>query len=165
MQARIPSSDTGYRPMATTAGAHVVFQAMRRFRNTVRELTKIGCNSRLVIPIGPSRKWPSRLAKTLPTQSGMINKWLKEQGLLFEKELWVTFITRLRFGNHREPTRADQPDRRRGAGARKTSAPPMGRPLKFSPVQPRAVWATKESARKNIIRPTWDILSLLYSMN
>jgi len=35
------------------------------------------------------RKGPYRLAKTLATQSGMSNLWLKDQGLLSVKELWV----------------------------------------------------------------------------
>jgi len=38
---------------------------------------------------GLSRKGPYRLAKTLATQSGMTNKWLRDQGLLSVKELWV----------------------------------------------------------------------------
>ncbi|MDY7028943.1 MAG: group II intron reverse transcriptase/maturase [Spirochaetota bacterium] len=58
-------------------------------RTKVRELVKIGTNLRLAISIGLSRKGPYRLAKTLATQSGMTNKWLKDQGLLSVKELWV----------------------------------------------------------------------------
>jgi RNA-directed DNA polymerase len=58
-------------------------------RTKVRELTKLGTNLRLAISIGLSRKDPYRLAKTLATQSGMTNKWLKDQGLLSVKELWV----------------------------------------------------------------------------
>lgn len=58
-------------------------------RTKVRELTKLGCNLRLAISIGLSRKGPYRLAKTLATQSGMTNKWLKDQGLLSVKDLWV----------------------------------------------------------------------------
>ena len=58
-------------------------------RTKVRELTKLGTNLRLAISIGLSRKGPYRLAKTLATQSGMTNKWLKDQGLLSVKELWV----------------------------------------------------------------------------
>jgi RNA-directed DNA polymerase len=58
-------------------------------RTNVRELTKLGTNLRLAISIGLSRKGPYRLAKTLATQSGMTNKWLKEQDLLSAKELWV----------------------------------------------------------------------------
>jgi RNA-directed DNA polymerase len=58
-------------------------------RTKVRELTKLGTNLRLAIYIGLSRKGPYRLAKTLATQMGMNNKWLKSQGLLSVKELWV----------------------------------------------------------------------------
>lgn len=58
-------------------------------RTKVRELVKLGTNLRLAISIGLSRKGPYRLAKTLATQSGMTNQWLKGQGLLSVKELWV----------------------------------------------------------------------------
>jgi len=58
-------------------------------RTKVRELVKLGTNLRLAISLGLSRKGPWRLAKTLATQSGMTNKWLKDQGLLSVKELWV----------------------------------------------------------------------------
>jgi RNA-directed DNA polymerase len=58
-------------------------------RTKVRELVKLGTNLRVAISIGLSRKGPYRLAKTLATQSGMTNKWLKDQGLLSVKELWV----------------------------------------------------------------------------
>ncbi|MFH7326441.1 group II intron reverse transcriptase/maturase [Desulfurivibrio sp. C05AmB] len=61
----------------------------RRCRTKVRELTRLGTNLRLAISIGLSRKGPYRLAKTLATQSGMTNQWLKDQGLLSVKELWV----------------------------------------------------------------------------
>jgi RNA-directed DNA polymerase len=61
-------------------------------RTKVRELTKLGTNLRLAISIGLSRKGPYRLAKTLATQSGMTNKWLKDQGLLSVKELWVSMV-------------------------------------------------------------------------
>lgn len=59
-------------------------------RTKVRELVKLGSNLRLAISIGLSRKGPWRLAKTLATQSGMTNKWLKDQGLLSVKDLWVS---------------------------------------------------------------------------
>ena len=58
-------------------------------RTKVRELVKLGTNLRLAISIGLSRKGPYRLAKTLATQSVMTNKWLKGQGLLSVKDLWV----------------------------------------------------------------------------
>ena len=58
-------------------------------RTKVRELVKLGTNLRLAISIGLSRKGPWRLSKTLATQSGMTNKWFKDQGLLSVKDLWV----------------------------------------------------------------------------
>ena len=61
----------------------------RRCRTKVRELTRLGVNLRLAISIGLSRKGSYRLARTLATWSGMTNKWLKDQGLLSVKELWV----------------------------------------------------------------------------
>ncbi|MFO7761870.1 MAG: hypothetical protein R6V20_09705 [Desulfobia sp.] len=44
---------------------------------------------RPAIFIGLSRKGPWRLARTLATQSGMTNKWLKDQDLISVKDLWV----------------------------------------------------------------------------
>ena len=58
-------------------------------RTKVRELTKLGTNLRVAISLGLSRKGPWRLSKTLATQSGMTNKWLKDQSLLSVKDLWV----------------------------------------------------------------------------
>lgn len=58
-------------------------------RTKVRELTKLGVKLRPAISIGLSRKGPYRLAKTFATQSGMTNEWLKDQGLLSVKDLWV----------------------------------------------------------------------------
>ena len=62
---------------------------LRWCRTKVRELVKLGTNLMPAISIGLSRKGPYRLAKTLATQSGMTNKWLKDQGLLSVKDLWV----------------------------------------------------------------------------
>jgi hypothetical protein len=36
-----------------------------------------------------SRKAPWRCARTMATQTGMTNQWLKDQGLVSVKELWV----------------------------------------------------------------------------
>jgi len=58
-------------------------------RTKVRELVKLGTNLRVAISLGLSRKGPWRLSRTLATQTGMTNKWLKDQGLLSVKELWV----------------------------------------------------------------------------
>jgi len=61
----------------------------RYTRTKVRELRKLGTSLRAAILVGLSRKGPWRLARTLATQTGMTNKWLKNQGLVSVKELWV----------------------------------------------------------------------------
>jgi RNA-directed DNA polymerase len=61
----------------------------RYCRTKVRELTKLGTFLRTAISVGLSRKGPWRLSRTLATQSGMTNQWLKAQGLLSVKDLWV----------------------------------------------------------------------------
>ncbi len=61
----------------------------RYCRTKVRELTKLGTFLRSAISVGMSRKGPWRLSRTLATQSGMTNQWLKYQGLLSVKDLWV----------------------------------------------------------------------------
>ena len=58
-------------------------------RTKVRELTKLGTYLKTAISVGLSRKGPWRLSRTLATQSGMTNQWLKDQGLLSIKDLWV----------------------------------------------------------------------------
>jgi RNA-directed DNA polymerase len=61
----------------------------RYCRTKVRELTKLGTHLRTAISVGLSRKGPWRLSRTLATQTGMTNQWLKGQGLLSVKDLWV----------------------------------------------------------------------------
>jgi RNA-directed DNA polymerase len=61
----------------------------RYCRTKVRELTKLGTHLRTAISVGLSRKGPWRLSRTLATQTGMTNQWLKDQGLLSVKDLWV----------------------------------------------------------------------------
>lgn len=61
----------------------------RYCRTKVRELTKLGTYLRTAISVGLSRKGPWRLSRTLATQTGMTNQWLKDQGLLSVKDLWV----------------------------------------------------------------------------
>ncbi|WP_028584530.1 group II intron reverse transcriptase/maturase [Desulfogranum mediterraneum] len=58
-------------------------------RTKVRELTKLGTYLHAAISVGLSRKGPWRLSRTLATHSGMTNQWLKGQGLLSIKDLWV----------------------------------------------------------------------------
>ena len=86
-------------------------------RTKVRELTKLGTFLRTAISTGMSRKGPWRLSRTLATQSGMTNQWLKCQGLLSVKDLWVNIhytpqrgywtVARLRLGSSWEPPGAD----------------------------------------------------------
>lgn len=61
----------------------------RRCRTKVRELVKLGTHLRTAISVGLSRKGPWHLSRTLATQTGMTNQWLKDQGLVSVKELWV----------------------------------------------------------------------------
>ena len=61
----------------------------RRTRTKVRELLKLGTSLKAAISVGLSRKGYWRLSRTLATQSGMTNQWLKEQGLVSIKALWV----------------------------------------------------------------------------
>jgi RNA-directed DNA polymerase len=61
----------------------------RYARTKVRELLKLGTYRKAAILVAISRKGPWHLSRTLATQTGMTNQWLKEQGLLSVKELWV----------------------------------------------------------------------------
>ena len=65
------------------------FKQWRRARTKVRELRKLGTSLHTAISVAISRKGPWRLSRTLATQTGMTNDWLKNQGLLSVKELWV----------------------------------------------------------------------------
>jgi len=61
----------------------------RRFRTRVRNLLELGTHPGVAIPMCFSRKGPWKCARTLATQTGMTNQWLKDQGLVSVKELWV----------------------------------------------------------------------------
>jgi len=61
----------------------------RKAKTKVRELRRLGTSLHTAISVAMSRKGPWRLAKTLATQTGMTNRWLKDQGLLSVKDLWV----------------------------------------------------------------------------
>ncbi len=58
-------------------------------RTKVRNLLKLGVSKRAAIPIAMSRKGLWNMSRTLATQVGMNNKWLKDQGVLSIKEIWV----------------------------------------------------------------------------
>jgi RNA-directed DNA polymerase len=61
----------------------------RYARTKVRNLLKLGTSKKQAIFTAISRKGPWHLSRTLATQTGMTNQWLKGQGLLSVKELWV----------------------------------------------------------------------------
>ena len=61
----------------------------RYARTKVRELLNLGTYLKTAISVAISRKGPWHLSRTLATQTGMTNQWLKDQGLLSVKELWV----------------------------------------------------------------------------
>ncbi len=61
----------------------------RRCRTRVRHLLRNGVSLNYAILVGMSRKGHWHLSKTFATQAGMSNQWLKKQGLIFIKELWV----------------------------------------------------------------------------
>lgn len=58
-------------------------------RTKVRNLLILGTSQNAAISVGLSRKGPWRLSRILATQTGMTNRWLKKQGLISIKELWV----------------------------------------------------------------------------
>lgn len=58
-------------------------------RTRVKNLLKLGVSLNAAIDVGKSRKGPWKLSRTLATQCGMNNDWLKKQGVLSMKDLWV----------------------------------------------------------------------------
>ena len=62
----------------------------RYCRTRVRNLQKLGVSLNLAIPVSLSRKGPWNMSRTMATQAGMTNQWLKDQGLVSVKELWVS---------------------------------------------------------------------------
>jgi len=61
-----------------------------RYRRTrIRELTKLGVPLSVAVPVCMSNKGLWRMSRSLATTSGLTNKWLKDQGLVSVKELWV----------------------------------------------------------------------------
>lgn len=61
----------------------------RYARTKVQHLLKLGTSKKTAILTAISRKGPWHLSRTLATQTGMTNQWLKDQGLVSVKELWV----------------------------------------------------------------------------
>ena len=61
----------------------------RKCRTKIRELVKIGTNINTAIRAALSRSGPWGMSRRLAAQSGMTNKWLKDQGIISVKEQWV----------------------------------------------------------------------------
>jgi RNA-directed DNA polymerase len=58
-------------------------------RTKIRELRKLGTELGTAIRAGLNRNGPWAMSRRLAAQSGMTNQWLKDQGLISVKELWV----------------------------------------------------------------------------
>ncbi len=63
----------------------------RLTRTRIRNLLKLGASKSQAIPVGMSSKGPWKLARTYATQLGMNNAWVKEQGLVSVRDLWIAF--------------------------------------------------------------------------
>jgi RNA-directed DNA polymerase len=61
----------------------------RLVRTKVRHLLALGVGKRQAILTAISHKSYWRMSKTLATQVGMTNQWLKDQGLISVRELWM----------------------------------------------------------------------------
>ena len=61
----------------------------RYARTKVSNLLKLGTSKAHAILTAIRRRGPWHLSRILAAQTGMTNQWLKEQGLLSVKELWV----------------------------------------------------------------------------
>ena len=58
-------------------------------RTKIRNLLKLGVQLGTSIRAGLNRGGPWAMSRRLAAQHGMTNKWLKDQGLISVKELWV----------------------------------------------------------------------------
>jgi RNA-directed DNA polymerase len=61
----------------------------RRCRTKVRELVRLGVGIHTAIRAGLNRSGPWAMSRRLASSWGMTNQWLKDQGLISVKELWV----------------------------------------------------------------------------
>ena len=95
-------------------------------RTRVKNLLSMGTHPNVAIPMSFSRKGPWKCARTLATQTGMTNKWLKDQGLLSVKELWVNIhYPTTGLGNLSETRSADPHAACCGGWGRKTPGYPI----------------------------------------
>jgi RNA-directed DNA polymerase len=63
----------------------------RRCRKRVRELLKLGVSKRQAVMTALSRKSYWHLSRTMATQWGLNDAWLKSQGLVSIRDLWIAF--------------------------------------------------------------------------
>jgi RNA-directed DNA polymerase len=63
----------------------------RRCRRRVGELLKLGVSKPHAVRTALSRKSYWHLSRTLATQSGMTDAWLKSQGLVSVRDFWIAF--------------------------------------------------------------------------
>jgi len=61
----------------------------RRTGTRVRQLLKLGTRKRQALLVAISAKGPWHLARTMATQTGMTNQWLRQQGLISIRDLWI----------------------------------------------------------------------------
>lgn len=61
----------------------------RRCRTKVRNLLRLGTELGTAIRAGMNRNGPWAMSRRLAAHSGLTNEWLKDQGLVSVKELWV----------------------------------------------------------------------------
>ena len=88
----LPELDEWIRRRVRMCGTCPVRMKQWRYcRTRIRNLLKLGAVKKEAIFVGISSKGPWKLARTFGTQSGLTNLYLKEQGLVSVKELWVAF--------------------------------------------------------------------------
>jgi RNA-directed DNA polymerase len=63
----------------------------RKCRTKVGKLIALGAAEQQAIAVGISSKGHWKLARTYGSQSGLTNSYLKEQGLVSVRELWIAF--------------------------------------------------------------------------
>jgi len=63
----------------------------RRCRKRVGELLKLGVSTRQAVMTAISRKSYWHLSRTMATQWGMNDEWLKSQGLVSMRDIWIAF--------------------------------------------------------------------------
>jgi hypothetical protein len=74
---------------ALNSWASQLSEVTPEIRSKVRELLKLGTELGTAIRAGMNRNDPWAMARRLAAHTGMTNQWLKDQGLVSVKELWV----------------------------------------------------------------------------